>query len=239
MVSDLQILPWDTRFFGYTVGRIDMLSYDEIELETLVEKAWQQGVKLLYVFTDNATELSPNIVDTYTGYLVDTKITYRYEVGQDESVAAFGPIEIFSAGQDVAQLYELAYQSGDYSRFKVDAIVGEENFKRLYRQWIDNSVSGQAADDTFVYVVDKAIQGFITVQKKPTVATIGLLATDKSVRGRGVGSALLNYVKHDLRASSAIHLDVATQKKNIVACRFYERNGFTVKSEVNVSHIWL
>lgn len=219
-----------------------MLSQDEADLETVVANARQQAISLLYVFTDTRTVWSQKRTDTYTGYLVDTKVTYSYELGQNNpngTRTAFVPIETFSAEQDVTQLYELAYQSGKYSRFKVDAAFGEENFKRLYRQWIDNSLSGQAADATFVYVVDAAIRGFITVQQKQSVATIGLMATDRSVRGQGIGRLLMDRAKHYARSSSAVRLDVATQKNNTRACRFYERNGFVVQSEVNVYHIWL
>ena len=254
MPPGLQMLPWDTKFFGYTTGRIDMPSYDEKTLEMLLEEARRQGCKLLYVFMDGHTVLSPDIVRGYTSGLVDTKVTYSYEVGPSNTVATAGSIRKFSGEQDVVQLYELAYQSGEYSRFRADSRVGEENFKRLYRQWIDKSLSGQAAestagtperaestaaDTTFVYVMDAAIRGFVTVQRKQPVATIDLLATDKSVRGRGIGSALLDYVKQDLRSSLAVRLEVATQKKNTTACRFYERNGFVLQSEVNVYHIWL
>lgn len=239
MALDVQLLSWDTRFFGYAIGRIDLHFCNETALETVLKKARRQGFRLLYVFTASHTVLSQALLHRYTGSLVDTKVTYSYALEPSEVAVTTAPISEFSTDQDVSPLYELAYQSGEYSRFNIDPAFGAENFKRLYRQWIDNSLSGQAANATFVYVMNTAIYGFITVQKTQPVATIGLMATDRSARGRGIGSALLDYVKHDLRSSSAARLDVATQKRNTTACRFYERNGFAVQSEVNVYHIWL
>ncbi len=239
MAPDVELLPWDTRFFGFSVGRVHVPVCDEIALKAIVQKARQLGVRLLYVFDDSSADLSQKLINIYSGCLVDTKRTYWCALEQAEPSSGFESIQEFSPEQPVAQLYELAYQSGEQSRFKRDAAIGDENFKRLYRQWVDNSLSGKAADAVFVYVADESIGGFITVQKKETVATIGLMATDKAVRGRGIGSAMLNYVKQDLRLTPAIRLEVATQKKNTTACRFYERNGFVLGKEVNVYHLWL
>ena len=237
----LQLLPWDTRFLGFPVGQIEMPVYDEIALETVRQHARQQGIKLLYVFTNTDTDTGLNQKSTHTdpGYLVDTKQTYCCELDKTQPAEVSGAIQKFSVEQDVTQLYELAYQSGEYSRFKVDAAVGNGNFRRLYRQWVDNSLSGKVADDLFVYVADESILGFITVLKKEIVATIGLMATDKSRRGRGIGRALLSYVKHTLLPTPVVRLEVATQKKNTTACRFYERNGFVLNHEVSVYHLWL
>ncbi|GAB3513184.1 hypothetical protein GCM10027341_54880 [Spirosoma knui] len=239
MTPELQPLSWDTRFFGYTVGRIDLYPYDETRLATVLERASQQGVKLLYMFTDKDGIPGQAIASSYTIRLVDTKVIYSYPLGRSVVPAPVWPIRRFSVADNVAQLYELAYQSGEYSRFRVDPAIGEEKFRALYRRWVDNSLSGQAADDTFVYVVDEVISGFVTESKQPPIASIGLIATDEAQRGRGIGSALLNYVKHELQATSAIRLEVATQKRNTIACRFYERNGFAVSDETNVYHIWL
>ncbi|GAB3544078.1 GNAT family N-acetyltransferase [Spirosoma fluminis] len=239
MTPELQQLPWDTRFFGYTVGRLDLHSYDETRLVTVLERARLQGFKLLYVFTGKASIPEQAMTSSYPIRLVDTKVTYSYVLGPPAIPLPELLIRRFSATDNVAQLYELAYQSGKYSRFRVDAAIGAEKFRALYRLWVDNSLSGQAADDTFVYVMDEVISGFVTVSKRLPIATIGLIATDEAKRGRGIGSALLNYVKHEVKATSAGRLEVATQKKNTIACRFYERNGFVVSDETNVYHIWL
>ena len=216
-----------------------MPAYDEVALDIILQKARQQGIKLLYLFTNSNAVLSSKSVRTYVSRLVDTKRTYGYDLGQAKPIQAVGPIEKFSDKHAIQPLYELAYQSGEYSRFKVDVSIGEENFKRLYRQWIDNSVSGKAADATFVYMSGRSIHGFITIRKNPLVTTIGLMATDMAVRGRGIGSTLLTHVKHHLQSIPAVHLSVVTQKANRTACRFYERNGFVLNNEVNVFHVWL
>ena len=58
-------------------------------------------------------------------------------------------------------------------------------------------------------------------------------------RGQGIGTALVNHVKAYAAESGLARLDVVTQGRNTLACRFYEKNQFVVKSELNVYHLWL
>ncbi len=50
------------------------------------------------------------------------------------------------------------------------------------------------------------------------------------MRGRGIGSALLQAVERWTLARGGASLKVETQNINVPACRFYARNGFALRN---------
>lgn len=57
---------------------------------------------------------------------------------------------------------------------------------------------------------------------------ISLIATQKSARSQGIGSALLDYVIAISRNRNFSHCRLEVRKSNISARRFYERKGFNI-----------
>jgi len=224
-------LPWDSAFFGYRIGRLALTIDDTDALETTLAQARQEGYALLYVTAPQP--LGPR----YEDQKVDTKVTYAQALSMageaDPAIRPFGPED------DREVLYDLAYQSGAYSRYRLDPRFGEEAFRRFYRTWMDNSLTGKLADQTFVHPSNGRITGFLTVQQHGSQATIGLLATDEGSRGRGIGTALLRHLMAWLYPRAVTELSVVTQGDNGPACRFYERNGFTLQETISVYHFWL
>ncbi len=63
-------------------------------------------------------------------------------------------------------LLQLAYESGNYSRFKLDKNFATEVFTDMYKLWIENSVNGQIADRIYVVEQDNKITAMVTVKEK-------------------------------------------------------------------------
>ncbi|QIP13901.1 GNAT family N-acetyltransferase [Spirosoma aureum] len=209
-----------------------------LSLSSILVNARKQQYDLLYVFCDAGFSVSQDVMHLYNGRLVDHKIIYELALCEDYREPTF-LIRQFDVTDDKKTLYELAYQSGEYSRYRVDQNFGEHNFKRLYNQWVDNSISGELADGVFIHKIDDSITGFVSLKKNEDTGVIGLIATDKHYRGKGIGSALLNHVKRYAIGTGMTRLEVTTQGGNETACRFYEKNLFSVKSVSNVYHCWL
>ena len=133
-------------------------------------------------------------------------------------------------------LYELGCQAGGHSRYKVDPHISEHDFRRLFRLWIDNSVSRRFADYMLAFGQAGKELGMITAGRKDDMLSIGLIATDASCRGKGIGSALIQSVIN-LASESELKVEVTTQADNAEACRFYETHGFTVQSRTYVYHV--
>jgi dTDP-4-amino-4,6-dideoxy-D-galactose acyltransferase len=238
-ISEITFLEWDSRFFRQKIGRVSVTTQQNLfSLSSVLENARKQKYSLLYVFCDTGFSVSQDLMNLYNGRLVDHKIIYELALGEDYIVPKF-LIRQFGMTDDKKTLYELAYQSGEYSRYRVDQNFGENNFKRLYRQWIDNFISGELADEVFIHKIDDSITGFISLKKNEDTGVIGLIATDMDYRGKGIGTALLNHIKRYATSSGMTRLEVTTQGGNETACRFYEKNQFNVKSVSNVYHCWL
>jgi len=79
----------------------------------------------------------------------------------------------------------------------------------------------------------------LTVKVDGEIAKIGLVAISEKYRGQSIGNHLLNSCKYYLQQRGCKFLEVQTQKNNIGACKFYEKNDFKVKSIDNIYHCWL
>lgn len=110
-------------------------------------------------------------------------------------------------------------------------------FRKLYRTWISDSLSGKIATDVLAFVEEKRCKGLITYSLKDGNATIGLVAVAPDCTGEGIGTKLMNALFYYL--GEGITVDVATQKANVPACRYYERNGFVQESATDIYHLWI
>lgn len=229
-------LMWDSAFFERKIGKLAILVANKAILKDNLIKAFAENYDLIYVFTEKDIEIPDEILQEFNGKLVDRKVTYTAKIEQ-LSINKNGNIKEFSQAKATPELYELAYLSGSHSRFRLDEKFGIENFKRLYREWVDKSVSHEIARRIFVYS-NKKIGGMVTLAVNESNATIGLIAVDRAQQGHGIGVALLDACVNFCKSEKILTLDVPTQMENIQACRFYEKYGFEVKEVVNIYHFW-
>lgn len=236
-MSGIQYLSWDSQFFNRKIGKVETDAQASGRLTDVVEQGRNENYRLLYIYSKNLLENT-----AFNGspvQHVDSKRTYSMEINGTIPAPECHNIKIFQGGDDASVLYELAYQSGEYSRYRVDHRFGESDFKKMYRQWIDGSLTGEMADVVFIDTLDGVINGFITIKKNGHNATIGLIATSREKRNQGIGKSLLDHARSYAQGSGTSTLFVTTQGSNINACRFYEHNGFLLESELNVYHCWL
>ncbi len=221
----MELLPWDTQFFGYTVANVT----EPTTLAALKEA----GVKLAYVSipTDNLGE--SGWLRALNGQRVDTKVTYAMKL--EGSYAMSKEITEYT-GEMTPQLKSLATQAGEFSRFKVDARIGYTNFARLYQLWLAKSINHELAKAVFVTPKQA---GFLTVGIKNGRSDIGLLAVDATTRGKGYGEALVRAAQHWSVAHGLKESQVVTQGNNVAASRLYEKCGYEIESTVALFHVWV
>lgn len=228
-------LRWDSDFFNKKIGRIEVKS-DYVNLVENLEKAFKKQYDLVYVFGNKNTDIPNQILEKFNGKLVDRKITFAAQI---EDLQTKNTVRIKEFEEKNGNLlYNLAYLSGQYSRFRLDKNLEIENFKRLYREWVDKSVSHQIAKKVFVYEENGQTKGMITLGVKEKVANIGLIAVNEALHGKGIGMSLIDACVRYCKAENIITLDVPTQLDNAQACKFYEKCGFTEKSVQNIYHFW-
>jgi dTDP-4-amino-4,6-dideoxy-D-galactose acyltransferase len=228
---------WDSEFFGYPVG---ILSYsDELTPSFLHRLITTSSYRLVYAFVAPGDSVANATLQKAGGFWSDTKIVYT-----KKSTLTDLPENPFIRRLDAKQeenyaaLLALALASGIHSRFKTDPHFTNNEFQRLYQAWLDRSLEGSMADHVWIYQQEGEVAGFVTDIRKENIVEIGLIAVNSTFRGLGIGSSLLAHVEALAKAKAASAVEVATQRANGGACRFYEQNGYRVKEEINIYHFW-
>lgn len=230
-------LEWDTNFFGYSIARFEPnQGINESEFADQIEICKRQGIQLIYCFCND--ESQERIADQF-GQLVDKKVTFYKRFNLDSPFLQSEMVEEYMSDEPTEKLYDLAIQSGVYSRFNVDSKLPREKFEELYRIWIKNSTNKTKAFKVYVAKQGEQIVGMITLGQKGDRADIGLLAVDSNYRGKGIGRALMNAAEKEFIAKDFKDGQVVTQKNNTPACGLYESCGYTAEKIESIYHIWL
>ena len=134
----IQKADWDSNFFGFNIGKIDLDPTDNIE-EFLNDAS---KFKLVYIFSNKELTI-PGL------NLVDKKVIYEKKInntGNFDNQLNNESISLFSEqDHSYEQLLNLAYLSGTYSRFRLDKGMPEGYFNKLYKLWLDNSLNKSIA----------------------------------------------------------------------------------------------
>jgi dTDP-4-amino-4,6-dideoxy-D-galactose acyltransferase len=220
----MELLPWDTEFFGFRVGRL----YADALTASVASEArkWcrSHDISCLYFLG------STNPSETAEGFqYVDERVTYRWEVKSPEELSpSVRPVE----AQDLGELEVIARRSHRDTRFYADPFFSRERCDELYATWIRQSCEGWA-DAVFVCLDDNRAAGYITCRAD----SIGLIAVAEHAQGRGLGRQLVTAAQRYFWTRGAAAIEVVTQGRNQAAKRLYERCGFEKKSTQGWYHL--
>ncbi|MDR0559103.1 MAG: GNAT family N-acetyltransferase [Prevotellaceae bacterium] len=233
--SAIKYLSWDSIFFNKKIGKIDITNL--LNLSKLLKLAQQEDYKLIYVFDNKGFFVEENILRQYNGKLVDKKILFEKSL----SVISDSPnsVVFYEEFDLTPELENLAYISGEYSRFKRDKNFAENDFYRMYKTWIENSIKHQIAESVFIAKENGLIKGMATLKIDEKVGHIGLLAVSPDTQGKGYGKALIQACENEALTKKITTIEVPTQFDNRQACCFYEKCGFKIKSITDIYHFWL
>jgi len=218
-------LEWDSHFFKKKVGELNI---DNGIIENLLD------FDVVYAKSDKKIKLT---IPKFELSASETKIVFIKDI-KVPNIFDLNIRSAFSSGLKAEDLYELALISGEYSRFNKDNKFSYKEFVELYKKWVDNSFDNNYADDILVYVLNEKIVGFVTYKINNEEAKIGLIATDSNQQGKGIGTKLLNAVENKLFRLKIKTLEIPTQMENIIACKFYDKNGYSIKEKIYINHYW-
>lgn len=229
---------WDSTFFNLKIGKFDFNqnhtnSYQE--LIQLIDNDY--NFDLIYIWSDPYNLETNNLIESIGGKLYDQKVTLELTLNNyiPNNELNIKSISNFSLTDKIKSL---AYQSGEYSRFKLDQKLGFNNFIKLYTTWIEKSINQEIAIESLGYFEENEILGLITLGTKNNKGDIGLLAVDESHRGKSIGKQLLNQAFIFFQSNNIKNIQVVTQNNNKNALEFYKKNNFKVVNIVNIYHLW-
>lgn len=224
-------LTWDSDFFGFEVYRIqNNATHPDQCLAALKGTA-----RLVYYAA--AGEISPAVLHTHNGRLVDKKTIFEKAVESPASLSPF--ISSYAQQPPEAAVIRLGVESGVYSRFRTDENIGIDKYETLYQTWVINSVNRKIAQEVLVYRQQDKISGLITLGEKNGKGDIGLVAVDPESRGQGVGLALMAAAEAWSSRQGYQQLQVVTQGANTPACRLYQKCGYHIAQVEYFYHFWL
>lgn len=159
------------------------------------------------------------------GFCYNSTILHLKRDLQDVICAENKKIQKLSlAHQD--QLFKICDEAfcHNQNRYTDDPLL--RNFcAQIHRAWILNSLNG-FADYNIGYFEQESLAGFGTLHFKEECAIIGLIATEQSYRGKGIGTHVVQgLIAYAIQNQKKI-LIVKTQATNVFALNLYGRNGF-------------
>lgn len=230
-MQKIERLNWDSSFFGYEVGKVEIKNSSVFDLVDFKQKT--KDYELIYVFSNQ-------VLFSIKEFEVDVKVLFfqlcsKINYESNEKLQSFNP-----KYHNFDELKKLALESGIFSRFNIDTNFKNQEYEKLYIRWIENAVN---EDFTFDIIIalnnDNSIIGFATINKKNNfTAEIGLVAVSKWSRGLGIGKQLIK--EAILRSYNAgfIEIQVVTQMNNLAAMNLYQSSNFNIKEITNIYHIW-
>ncbi len=228
------LLPWDSRHFGVTIGKVEnhrLNPEDQREIETWTR---DNNIECLYLLAD--PEPGTLSLASRLGFrFIDVRVTLDMTLTPMKPAPHNG-IRV-ARSSDLPELQRIAAESHHDTRFYVDGRFPRTACDDLYRLWI---AKGLDSKDGIVFVSDEFGQptGYNSVFTDGPEGTISLLAVDSRYRGEGVARRLIAKSLDWLQERGVTHITVPTQSSNTPALRLYESIGFKIQKTEVWFHRW-
>ncbi len=231
---NIEILDWDSNFFGCKVGllRDDSCRVEFSEVRNVMQA---RNIEILYLLSPTPLPIS------FNSYYVVTQITFEASLNESRDKRPNRPeVSTIHYPNQLAtdELRSLAYEAGCSSRFQLDPHITTYQFCRMYDQWIDRSCTREIADTVLVSNHADRLTGFMTLKRQSNFLQIGLIAVGKHYRGKGIGSLLIEKAFEYGRITDCELLRVVTQSNNASAIKLYEKSGMQMISTQYFYHLW-
>ena len=240
----LQLLTWDTSFFGFKIGRVLPSQLDATSLAAVIELAKRERYQCLYFQADPDDAETVSLAEGAGFHLVDVRIVLEHPFdGRPAPVPRYSIPEDIQLGsprpEDVPTLEQIAVEIGHTSRFYFDRRFPLDACPRLYRAWLQKAMADDH-DTVIVAYLPEGAAGLIACGiDSDRVGTVQLAGVQSGMRGRGVGTALVQGALDWFRAQGAELAKVATQARNVPAQRLYQQMGFFTRRMTLYYHKWM
>jgi len=232
-MKQIELLKWDTDFFKFPIGRLEIDSFNSLgEIQKALDES---SFRVVCIQIENPTKDEIEQISRLAP-LMDEKVIFEKRVCS-VPLSASQRIEKYK-GSITSELLALAWTSGTFSRFNLDANF-RPYFKQLYQSWLERSIQGDLADAVFVAYDGSLPVGFVTVAYQEEMSgKIGLIAVSWDYRRKGIASLLLRNAEAWCHENEYKVIQVATQARNVSACRLYEKYGYQHKTKFGIFHYW-
>ena len=240
-----ELLPWDSEFWGVTIGRVTDSTLTPDRMRAIDEWAAQNGVACLYFLTPAEDAASTRAAEDGGFRLVEIRVVlrrarlpFRFE---EFPPPPAGITVREGRAEDVEDLRRIASASYFDSRFYVDPNFPDERAGELYAIWVERSLEGYQNDTVLVAESEGRVVGFTTIAPEHGRARISLIAVDPArIRGTmapRVSHALADAIMH-WAEERKLGIHAVTQGRNVRTQRFIQRYGPHVHGISLYFHKW-
>lgn len=235
-INSIVPLEWDSQFFGYPVAKISFGKDEAGKLENVFQQINSENIRLTYLFVNPDDREINKLILKKGCLLADQKVVFAKTTEKHYNFK--NTISEFQETEMTEKILSLALISGIYSRFRIDKNFINNEFERLYTEWVSNSINKTIACETLVAMEGSNFIGITTLGEESDYADIGLVAVDENHRGQGIGYDLIHTADNHAFDRGFEKIKVVTQLKNNEACNLYKKCDFQIESITNIYHYW-
>ena len=231
-------LDWDSKFFGFRIGRLRGNTLTESLMEQVEAWSSRNAIRCLYFLARADDAPTTQLARAHGFQLADVRVTFERRITETPMPVADS---IRPARSDDMPVLEFMARTGfAETRFFYDTGFPRSRVEELYAVWIRRDFDEK---DSIVLVGtsenDRHL-GYISCRLSPgqKCARIGLIGVRGEARGQGVGQSLVKGVLNWAAERGAPRMKVVTQGRNIAGQRLYQRCGFLTRSVELWYHKW-
>lgn len=231
------VLPWDSEFFGFRIGRLTLRQLTPQTLQSVLAWAAAEKLRCAYFFADPDCPGTLTLAHEGGFKFVDVRMDFAADLAPPDGATGSAGLRPATAA-DLPALEALSRISHQDTRFSKDLNIPAARAAELYAEWIRRDLREHRI--LVAPGANSAVAGYVTCQTDPTtgLGRIGLIAVAGSERRRGIGRILTAGALEYFRQAGCRHARVATQASNVPAQRLYQSLGFRTAETCATYHRW-
>jgi dTDP-4-amino-4,6-dideoxy-D-galactose acyltransferase len=239
--NEVKYLDWDSKFFGFSIGRIHANGCTEERLSKGLESARKEKIKFVELFCDASDSESIYSSEGSNFHLADLRLTLKkIPVGDVNDDITLKGLTFKKAGTaDIDRLKIVGHGLFASSRYYWYPKFDRNKVDLMFQIWIEKAVKGEFDDELYYLCDETDILAFNSLRYRENVASLGLFGINEAYWGKGLGSLLLNRISHLLHKRQVTEVNVATQGKNSSALHLYQKNGFYLSKITLCYYKWM
>lgn len=233
-----QRLPWDSKFFGVEVARVNGDTLDRDRAALIDTWCQEHQIQLLYFLARSDDSVTTQAAQASHYREVDVRVTLERSLAGYQPAASRSTVSTFIES-DLPALRQIARSSYTDSRFYHDGRLPRAKCDELYDIWTTQACEREP-DHVLVARDGGEAVGYVSCSINPESrrSDIVLIGVAQHARGRGIGKSLVETALNWAAARNSPVVSVVTQGRNVAAQRLYEGCGFVTRSLGRYYHKW-
>ena len=228
------LLPWDTEFFGFRIGRLRSGRFDPDAV-----KAWQEEnrIRCLYYLAEMGDSPSIHAAESMGFRLMDVRTTFFLQLPKSADLKSDFIIRQ-AIPDDLPKILHFTTGIFAHARFYQDANFPTPLVDKMYNRWLEKHFQ---QENTCVWVGEdeSGILGFTSIETTPDgIARLSLTGVNPSARRRGLAKAIKNHIIDFYSRSGFSGLESITQGCNRSLININFSFGFKLVSQQLWLHGW-